>query len=148
MASYTENFTEVHQLLAHEPADSQTVEVNSGYVDVGDFHRVVVLISVGDIAATGTFDVLIQQATSTAGASSKSLSPSKASTQLTQAGGDGDQVLVFDFPCSELDVTGGFDCVNVRVSPATAATEFSMMVFGACPRFAPVATTLIQEIIT
>jgi hypothetical protein len=38
--------------------------------------------------------------------------------------------------------------VNVRVSPATAATEFSMIVLGVCPRFAPVATTLVTEIIT
>jgi hypothetical protein len=148
MASYTENFTEVHQVLAHEPADSQTAEVNSGYVDVGDFHRIVVIISVGDIAATGTFDVLIQQATDTAGTSSKSLSPSKASTQLTQAGGDSDDLIIFDFPCSELDVTNSFDCVNVRVSPGTAATEFSMIVLGACPRFPPVSTTLVTEIIT
>lgn len=148
MAVYTENFSEVHQVLAHEPADSQTVEVNSGYVDVGDFHRIVVIISVGDIAATGTFDVLIQQATNTAGASSKSLTPSKASTQLTQAGGDSDDLLIFDLTCSELDVTNSFDCVNVRVSPAVAATEFSMIVLGVCPRFAPVVTTLVSEIIT
>jgi hypothetical protein len=39
MAVYTENFSEVHQVLAHEPADSQTVEVNSGYVDAARVAR-------------------------------------------------------------------------------------------------------------
>lgn len=145
--SYTQRFTEMHQLLAHIPADSETTEINSGFVSLAAFHRAVILISVGDIQASGTFDVTIDQATDTGGSSSKALS-GKSITQLTQAGGDGDDAVAIEIQTAELDVTNGFDCINVRVSPATAASEFSVMIFGCIPRFPPVTTTAWAEIVT
>ena len=142
---YTERFSEVHQVLAHVPADSETAEVNSGYVNVANFHRVAVLISVGDLAATATFDVDIEQATTTAGANAKAIT-GKSITQLTAT--DDDVVLIMELRTEELDVTNGFDCINVECTPATAAVEFAVIVLGCVPRFAPVSTTAVQEIVT
>lgn len=144
--SYTERFSEVHQVLAHIPADSETVEINTGFVALNLIHRLVVIISVGDIAATGTFDVALQQATTTGGAGAKALA-GKSTTQLTQAGGDGDDLLIIEVKSIELDVSNSFDCVNVRISPAVAASEFSVLVLGICQRFVAVPTTLVTEIV-
>ncbi|NIP86987.1 MAG: hypothetical protein GTO03_16045, partial [Planctomycetales bacterium] len=47
----------------------------------------------------------------------------------------------------ELDVANGFDCINVRINPVDAATEFALLVLGCIPRFPPVATTLVTEIV-
>lgn len=143
---YTERFSEVHQVLAHEPADSQAVEVNSGFLSLANFHRAVVIISLGDMAAGGQFVVNVDQATNTAGASSKALT-GKSTTRLTQAGGDGDDLLIIEIKSIELDVANGFDCINVRINPVDAAAEFALLVLGCIPRFPPVATTLVTEIV-
>ena len=58
--SYTQRFSEVHQVLAYEPPDSFAAELNTGFLDIGDFHRVVVIVQVGDIAAGGQVTVNIQ----------------------------------------------------------------------------------------
>jgi hypothetical protein len=146
MGQYTERFSEFAEVLAHIPADSAAAEVNTGYVYAGGHHRLAVLISVGDLAATATFDVDVEQATSTAGAGAKAIT-GKSTTQLTQAGGDGDDVLIIELQTEELDAANNFDCVNVEVTPAVAAVEFAVFLLGIFPRHAPVATTNVAEIV-
>ena len=144
---YTEDFSEVHELLAHIPADSATTEQNSGYVSLENHPRAVVVVSVGDLATNATFDIDIEQAQDTAGTGAKALA-GKSTTQLTEAGTDSNKVVIIEIRTEELDVTNGFKCINVEVTPATAAAEFAVLIFGVGgPRYAPVGVTGIEEII-
>jgi len=145
--SYTERFSEVHQLLDFIAVDSWTTEQNTGFFSLQNIHRAVVIIATGDMAVGATLDVTIDQATSTAGAGSKALS-GKSITQLSAAAGDADDVIIMEIRAEELDVTNNYDCINVRCSPAGAATEFCVLVFGVVQRFVPVSTTLLEEVIT
>ena len=144
--TYTERLSEVHEVLAHIPADSETVEINSGRLLLERYHRAAVLISVGDMAGGATFDVDVEQANQAAGGTLKVIA-GKSTTQLTQAGGDGDQVLIIEIRSEELDVTGGFEYINVECTPAVAAVEFAVFVLGTVSRYNPVPTTNVAEIV-
>jgi flagellin-like hook-associated protein FlgL len=142
----TERFSEIAEILAHIPADSETAEVNTGWIFAGNHHRFAVLTSLGDMVATATFDIDVEQAQDSSGTGAKNVT-SKSITQLTQAGGDGDQVTIIELKGTELDVSGGFDYIQVEVTPAVAAVEFAVFLLGLVPRFAPVSTTNVEEIV-
>jgi hypothetical protein len=143
---FTERFSETHEVLAHMPADSETTEQNTGWLFAGNHHRFVVLGSVGEMQASATFDIDIEQASDSTGTGVKAVS-GKSITQLTQAGGDGDQVVMLELKGTELDVSGGFEYFRVEVTPAVAAVEFALIVLGIVPRFAPVSTSTVEEIV-
>lgn len=142
----TERFSETAEVLAHIPADSETVEVNTGWIFAGNHHRYAVLISLGDMAATATFDIDVEQAQDSTGTGAKNIT-GKSITQLTQAGGDGNQTLIIELKGTELDVSGGFPYIQVEVTPANAAVEFAVFLLGLVPRYAPVSTTNVEEIV-
>lgn len=146
MSTNTALFTELNQFLAHIPADSETVAVNSSWVSMSQFHRAVAVISVGDMAATATFDAKLQEATDSDGTSAKDITD-KAITQLTQAGGDSNQILVIELDASELDVDNGFDHIRLVATPAVAAVEFAAFIIGFDARYKPVSITAIEEVV-
>lgn len=144
---YTERFTEVHYPLAIQYSDSFGIGTSdSSYVSLANYHRAVLVLNVGDMAATATLACSIRQATTTGGAGVKAIT-GKSITQLTQAGGDGDDLICIELRTEELDVAGGFDCISVRVVVAAAAVEYGYVLYGIMPRFAPTATTNWVEII-
>lgn len=144
----TAKFSEYAELLAHIPADSETTEQNTGWISAGGHHRFVVLISVGDMGTNATFDVDIEQAQDSDGTGVKDVSsPDLSITQLDESDGDGNQAIIINFRSAQLDVANGFDYFRVECTPATAAVEFSVMVFGVEPRHAPVSTTNVEEVV-
>ena len=147
--TYTERFTEVHYPLAMEYADSFAANADwvSAYVSLANYHRAVIVINVGDIAAGGFIDASVLQATTTAGAGSKAIT-GKAITRLTQAGGDGDDVVAIELQTEELDVDGRFDCIALYVLCGSAASELSYIIYGLEPRFPPTGTTNWAEVVT
>jgi len=68
-------------------------------------------------------------------------------TQMTQAGGDGDETALVEILCDELDVDNGFDCINVEVTVGTDAVEASVLVLGFCAHYEPV-THGYAEVVT
>lgn len=144
--AYTERWSEVNEVLAHIPADSETVEVNSGYVYMGTKHRGVILISVGDMAAGATLDADLEQAQDAAGTGAKAIT-GKSITQLTQAGGDGNQVVIIELRSEELDPDNGFEYINLEITPAVGAVEFAAFILGTVPRYKAVSTTNVAEIV-
>lgn len=144
--AYTERFSEANELLGHIPADSETVEVNSGWMLMETDHRAVCIISVGDMVATATLDADLEQASDALGATAKAIT-GKSITQLTQAGGDGNQVVMIELRAEELDVAGGFKYINLEITPAVAAVEFSAVILGTVVRYKPVSTTNVAEIV-
>lgn len=150
--SYTQRFTEDNTLLAAYNADSQGIgTVVSAYVDFETYHRGVLLLDVGDMAGGATLDVQLLQATDNAGGGAKTIANkaggTKSITQLTQAGGDGDDNLAIELQTEELDVDGGFNFVAVQQIVAAAAVEMSWWLLGTNSRFKPVPTTNFTEII-
>jgi len=147
--SFTERFTEQYQLGAVEYADSLAAATyNGAWQSMRDFHRAVAILIVGDIQVGGTVDFILQQATDTAGTGAKAIT-GKAITQLTQAGGDGDEACIIELRTEELDVSNGFDCIRWRLTLGTAASEVAVLVLrGSPPRYQPVSTTAWTEVVT
>ena len=137
---YTERFSEAHELMSHVPADSETTEVNTGWLAMANKHRAVVLISVGDIAGAGTFDVDIEEANTAAGGTPLTL---KSITQLVAA--DDDVAMCIEIRAEELTVD--YAWIQVEVTPAVGAVEFSVMVLGVTERYKPVSVTAWEEVV-
>lgn len=138
-----EKFQEVAALLAHIPADSETAEVNTGWLEVGLYFEIVVLISVGDIAAGATFDVDIEDADDSAG---NDVDTILSMTQLTATDDDKAILITIDPQADLTDDNKRY--IRVECTPAVGAVEFSVMVLGYRPRYAPVATTNWAQIVT
>jgi len=143
MADYTEKFWETHELLGHIHPASYAAEQNTGYLDCSRFHRLAVIIHSGVLG--GNLDVDLEQGTSTAGAGAKTFDAGGHDTTIT-ATTDDDTFVIIDVAGEEFDVTGGFDCLNVEVTPA-GASIFAVEVWGIVPRFADVPTTAIHATI-
>jgi hypothetical protein len=143
--SYTERFSEVHYPLVSEFPDSMAANTyTSARVSLAKYHRAVLVLSVGDMAAGAKLDVALYQATAASGGSTKAIT-GKAITQLTQASGDGNDVFCIELQTEELDVTGGYEHVYVVAVVDTDAVEYGWTLFGIQPRYAPVATTNWEE---
>jgi len=147
MADYTSRVSERMYPLAIEYADSHNAgTLNGTWVSLRDYHRAWLVLNVGDMAAGATLDAGLQQATTTAGAGAKAIT-GKTITQLTQAGGDGDDLVCIELQTEELDVSNNFDCVRFYVTVANAAVEYGAVLYGLMSRFDPVAITNWQEIV-
>lgn len=147
MAEYTSRFSELHYPLASDYADSFAIGTHtSAYVSLMNYHRTVIVINVGDIAAGGALDARLLQATTTAGAGAKAIT-GKAITQLTQAGGDGDDIVCIELQTEELDVTNAFDCIALELTVTSGAVELSYIIYGIEPRFPPTGTTNWAEVV-
>ena len=143
---YTARLSELMYPLVAENADSHGAgTVNSACVSVATYHRVWLVLDVGDMVQDATLDAGLQQATTTACAGVKAIA-GKTITQLTQAGGDGNDLVCIELQTEELDVDGGFDCVRFYVTVAGAAVEYSAILYVCEPRFAPTPTANWTEV--
>ena len=145
MATYTERVSEVMYPLLTEYADSLTGWISSAWVSMEAYHRGWLYLNVGDISADTTIDLYLQQATTVGGLGGKAIT-GKSITQLTA--GDDDVICCIELQTEELDVTGGFDYVQVRTVVAGAAVEYGYILYGIVPRFAPTGTTNWTEVVT
>lgn len=109
----------------------------SDYADMSKFERVMIILSVGTMAATATLDAVVQQATDSSGTGAKNLTTSKAITQLTQAGTDSDKQVVINIMADDLDLDNDFDHVALSVTGATAASDYGVLILGFNPRNMP-----------
>ena len=145
---YPELDTERMQLLAviHADLGAAGTTYRTPYFSMAGQHKVLTLISVGDITATGTVDVALLEATDAAGAGAK-LITGKAITQLTAAVGDSNDALAINLRTEEMDAANDFDHVSVRVRITTATANFCVFVFGNVPRYAPVSQIAWTEVV-
>ena len=146
MGEYTQRFSEQHYPLAFEHADSQAAGThNTAYVSLKNYHRAVAVIDVGTMVASSTADFSIVQAQDSSGTGVKAIT-GKANTQLTQAGGDGDEILCIELRGEELDSANGFGHVAIKAVIAVDAVEYSAILFGCITAYLPVPTTNWSEI--
>jgi len=99
------------------------------------------------MGAFATLDLAIQQATNAAGAGVVPLVPAKAITQLTQVGGDENELIIVEVRTEELDVDGGFDNIRAQVTVAGAQVQFALIPLRGCSNWPPVPVGLWTEIV-
>ena len=111
----------------------------SDFVDMGDWHALLAEICVGTLGTNGTVDAALLQSTDSAGTSEKAIT-GKSITQLTQAGSDADKQALINLRPEELDVSGSFRWVRLRIttdetaSPSAAVNDFGATLWGFWPR--------------
>lgn len=138
MADYTSRVSERMYPLAIENADAHAVgTLNGAWSLVRDYHRCWFVLNVGEMAGGATLGAGLEQATTVAGAGAKAIT-GKVITQLTQAGGDGDDLVCIELQMEELDVSNNFDVVRFYVDTGVAAVEYSAVLYGVISRFDPV----------
>jgi len=151
---YTEEFSEVHDILAALAPTAVNAAVGAhvtGYVDIADYHRMFVWVHVGTPAGASTITVTVQQATDTDGADTKELTDptgvtgTKAPTQLVA--GDVDGYVGIEIRSPEFDVTNGFHTLQVTVTVGTAAFYYSAVIFGIVSRYESVGITDFTEVV-
>lgn len=142
---YTEEFSEVHQVGAELYSANWAIGVHqSAWFDMSIHHRLACVLKVGVIAAAGTVNLILQEAQDNVGTGAAAIA-GKAITQLTQAGGDGNDVCIIELRTEEL--TPGFDFVRVVMTVAGNTAQADVTCYGITNRYAPVASGLITEIV-
>ena len=141
--SYTERFSEVHSLLAKINPASYTTVQDTGYVDLGLYHRTVVICHAGVLGGGVDFDFEAAQDTSGTGPGSFD-SGSKDFTWVATT--DNNAVTVVEIRNEEFDIAGGDHCLNVECTPGGQGDIFGVQIWGIEPRFAAVGTTLLDSI--
>jgi hypothetical protein len=133
--------------ISVEHPDSLAAGTHTGtWYNLGSYHRAFLYVNVGDMAATATLDVGLQQASDETGTGAKAIT-GKTITQLTQAGGDGNDLVCIELQTEELDVDGGFEHVRWYATIANAAVEMAVTLFVCEPRYEPVPTANWTEIV-
>ncbi|HUW11209.1 MAG TPA: hypothetical protein VM537_15875 [Anaerolineae bacterium] len=137
---YTNRFCEQWELVDVVYGDAVAVntETNSGYNSCAGYHRIAIIIHPVDV--NDALDVDIEQGTTTAGAGAKTVGA--AGHDITVATTDTAPSII-ELCMDELDVDGGFDCVNVEITTANTgggANDFACAIYG-LPRFLPASTS-------
>ncbi len=148
MADFTERFSEIYfvQVGLHS-ANRAAGVYQTPWLDMSTYHRAAFLLDVGTMAAGSTVDMIIQEATSNAGAGVQAIA-GKAITQLTQAGGDGDDWVIIELRSEEMDENNAYRFVRAQVTVAAAASQISLWTLGGgVDRYPPVPTTNVTEIV-
>lgn len=138
---YTELFSEGACILAHIHPASYAQETNTGYFSLANYHRCVIIGNMGVLG--GDVDVDIEQATDTAGTGESQFDA--GSKDVTWHNADDNTLKVIEIRTEEMDVDGGYDCLNVETTPG-GASIYDVLVIGFEPRYLPVPTTALDEI--
>ena len=137
---YGNRFCEQWELadVLYGDAVAVNTESNTGYISCAGYHRIAIVIDPVDV--NDDLDVDIEEGTNTSGGGGKALAA--GGHDITVATTD-TAPSVIELCMDELDVDGGFDCVNVEVSTANTgggANDFAVVMYG-LPRFLPASTS-------
>jgi len=114
------------------------------WINMAGYQRALALLDVGDITATGTVDLELQEAQDSAGTGAIAIA-TKTITQLTQAGGDGEDVCEINLRGEEMDADNRFCYVRARLDVLVASANAQFYLLGESPTYVPVPLTLITE---
>jgi hypothetical protein len=120
-------------LASYDPISTAASTVTTGWVNSGNFHAFMALVSTGVLGASATVDAKIQQATTSAGAGAKDVT-NKTITQIVKATGDNKQAII-NVKNADLDVEGGFTWVRLSITVGTATSIVAGYLLGFYPRF-------------
>ena len=117
-----------------DPDANATGAFTSDYVNMEEFGEALAIVMAGVLAASGTLDAAVLQATSSTGASVKAIR-GKSITQLDTASNDKQQLI--NIQTDELDVAGGFSFIALRLTHTTAGGDAAGLILGTQCRHAP-----------
>ena len=138
--SYTERLSEGMEPLAVEPADVHAPgTVTSPVVSMQNYHRAWLVVNVGEMGQLATLDAQIVQYNTAAGGGvaailAKNQVTNKAITQLSQAAGDGDDLVCIELQTEELNVTAAFQWIGFIIVTAIGNVEYSAVLYGCISR--------------
>jgi hypothetical protein len=129
-------FSEIVAVLERiAPASLTAATYNSTtWVEIDDFQKFAGVYMGGAVAAGGTMDFSLVQATDTAGTGSKAISNCTA-TQLGAS--DDDEDIIINCTAADLDLANGFRFVGLEITTATAATIAGAYLLGVYPYNGP-----------
>ena len=141
---FPELITEKLTLLAVIHPDLQNGTYWTPWFSMRNFHRLLAIVAVGDIAQGGTIDFELQEATSVVGAGAVAIA-GKAITQLTQAGGDGDDVCHINLRAEEMNAQNDYEFVRGRLDVLNANANACVLIYGETPVYSRTASALVTE---
>lgn len=145
--SYTQEFTEVHDVLATlapVAANSAVGAHSTGYVSLADYHRAFVFMQAGVPALGATLDLALWEAQDTAGTGAQAIA-GKAITQFTAA--DTGEYVGIELRTPELDVTNNYNCVAAIATVGTGTYTYELVLFGIVARYEPAGITDFAEVV-
>jgi len=145
--AYTHRFTEVHEIQDFlVPAVKTPATYTTAYVNLANHQRAAYILITGTMVQNSTVDLQIWQATDSAGTGAKVIA-GKAITQLTQAGGDGDDAVIIEVRSEELDVDGGFGYVAAVLTVGAANCAACLLPLYGCSNYVPVSVANWTEVV-
>ena len=151
---YTEQFTEVHDILAELAPTTAHGLVGAhvtGYADMADYHRAFVWLHIGEPGQGATITVTIQEAQDALGTGAQALMniaavPGSKSPAVIVAADSGEYVGI-EIRSPELDVSNGYHFIQVTVTVGVAAYTYSCVLFGIVSRYEPVGVTDFLQVV-
>lgn len=145
---YTENWIEINEAIEPlHPANRAAAVYNTDWLSMSNHQRAIFLLITGAMNQGATVDFAVQQATDATGTGVKALTPAKAITQLTQAAGDGNDLVGVEVRSEELDVNGGFNYIRGVLTIDTAAVYSAVLPLRHVPNYPPVPVDEWTEIV-
>jgi len=144
---YTELFSEVHGVLQSIPPQSLNADSDTLYVDMANYHRAVLVLSIG--STSGDVEVeLLQCDSDTDDTNEKPIGPWGGDKEAFYPDSGAPALIMIELRSEELDVDGGFHYIGVHLDTSDGGgANVSYILYGIAPRFMPVATTLIEEVV-
>ncbi len=121
--------------------DALTAAAHNGdWLSMENFEEATFVCMAGALGSSATLDFKIQEATDSSGTSVKDIS-GKAITQLTQAGGDGDQYVSVKVRATEMDQNNDFTHLRCVMTVGTATSDGAACSLRSQAHRAPVTNT-------
>jgi len=117
-----------------------------GWIDMAERHKILFVLNVGDIGQGGTVDLRVDEAQDVNGTGAAFVA-GKSITQLTQAGGDGNDFVCIEVRTEEMNVAGGFSFLRPQLDCLVAASNAGLMVFAEPLRYSPPSLAQWTEVI-
>lgn len=141
---YTEALHEKVALLAKLNPASVSGQTVTSWVSVQNYHRFAVLVHVGAVANDSLVNVQVEQALGVQGYGQKILTSKVVETLDTS---DDNAFVWIDVQSEELDAANGYSAINLKVTTQGTAVILVGYILGYEPRFKPVPTTLISQLV-
>lgn len=138
--------TDFVELVSTIDADLHQGTYYTPWMSAQERERWLFMLNVGDMGQGSTIDLELQQAQDALGTGAKAIA-GKAITQLTQAGGDGDDMVCINLANAELDAANNFDFVRARLDVLTASANAALIVLAGALRYLPPSYTAWTEIV-
>jgi len=145
--SFTRRFTEVNQPDGELFPALKTVGDHEGdWLLMSNHQRAVFILSVGAMTALSTLNFVVEQDDVGDGTNAVTIT-GKEITQLTEAGGDGNDLIAVEVRTEELDVSGGFEYIRGVLTVGTETVYASLVALRFIPNYPPVSTSDWTEIV-